>query len=103
MNCAVANFFSILFPLQNKAAGVSHEQQSSTLDARPHQLKIFYGTQTGTAKLLAEQLMGEAEMRGQITVNLTDLKDCDPKECLTQQVSVMIITRSCLETLYHIR
>ena len=40
MNRAVASFPSILFPLQKKAAGVSHEQQTSTLDARPHQLRI---------------------------------------------------------------
>lgn len=57
------------------------------MDARPHRLRIFYGTQTGTTKLFAEQLSGEAEERG-ITVNLADLKDCDPEECLTQQVSI---------------
>jgi sulfite reductase alpha subunit-like flavoprotein len=72
------------------AAGINHEQRSSTLmDARPHRLRIFYGTQTGTAKLFAERLSGEAEKRG-ITVTLADLKDCDPEECLTQQVDLPI-------------
>lgn len=81
------NFRFILLLFQKKAAGISHEQRSSTQDARPHRLRIFYGTQTSTAKLFAEQLSGEAERTG-ITVSLADLKDCDPEECLTQQVSI---------------
>ena len=61
--------------------------RSSSSPTHPHQLKVFYGTQTGTAKVFAEQLALEAERKG-IKVGVADLKDCDPEDCLTQQVGV---------------
>ena len=76
---------------QKKPTG-RDKQRSSTLDVRPHQLRIFYGTQTGTAKLFAGQLSGEAERRG-IAVSMADLKDCDPEEHLTQQVSIVDVVK----------
>ena len=80
----------MIFLLFQKKPTDKDKQRSSTLDAHPHQLRIFYGTQTSTANLFAEQLSGEAKRRG-IAVSLADLKDCDPEECLTQQVLI----RSC--------
>ena len=53
---------------------------------RRHSLNIYYGTQTGTAKVFAERLAVTAEARG-IVVAVCDLKDCDPEDTLTQEVS----------------
>jgi tRNA wybutosine-synthesizing protein 1 len=50
-----------------------------------HSLKIYYGTQTGTAKVFADKLAAAAETRG-IAVAVNDLKDCDPEDTLTQEV-----------------
>lgn len=51
-----------------------------------YKLNVFYGTQTGTAKLFANELASEVEQQG-VTVSVSDLKDCDPEECLVQEVS----------------
>lgn len=53
---------------------------------RRHSLNIYYGTQTGTAEVFAKQLASTAEARG-VTVAVYDLKDCDPEDTLTQEVS----------------
>lgn len=50
-----------------------------------YSLNIYYGTQTGTAKLFAEQLALAAKTRG-IEVAMGDLKDSDPEDTLTQEV-----------------
>lgn len=50
-----------------------------------YSLNIYYGTQTGTAKLFAEQLANAARIRG-IAVAVGNLKDLDPEDTLTQEV-----------------
>lgn len=51
----------------------------------PYSLNIYYGTQTGTAKIFAEQLASDAKGRG-IEVATFDLKECDPEDTLTLEV-----------------
>ena len=53
--------------------------------SRTHSLKVFYGTQTGTAKQFAEQLASEATEKG-LTASVFNLKDCDPEDTLTHEV-----------------
>ena len=73
---------------QKTTTGSTKDAQHGN-SCQPHQLRIFYGTQTGTSKQFSEQLAVVAKERG-ISVNLTDLKDCDPEDCLTQQVSTIL-------------
>jgi len=51
-----------------------------------HTLSVLYGTQTGVSKKFAGDLVSMAEAAG-ICVTMADLKDCDPEDTLTQEVS----------------
>ncbi len=50
-----------------------------------YSLRIYYGSQTGTGKLFAEQLASTATASG-IKADVFDLKECDPEDTLTQEV-----------------
>ena len=64
---------------KNKVPATKDELQCRTL-------RVLYGTQTGVGKKFAADLVGLAEAAG-IRVTMTDLKDCDPEDTLTQEVS----------------
>lgn len=51
----------------------------------PYALRVLYGSQTGTARKFAEQLVSQAKAAG-VQVILADLKDCDPEDTLTHEV-----------------
>jgi tRNA wybutosine-synthesizing protein 1 len=59
-------------------------KQSYETQSTPHSLSIFYGTQTGTAKVLAEQVFKDVTSLG-LRASVTDLSSVDPEQCLTQQ------------------
>ena len=63
--------------------------------AKPHSLRILYGTQTGTASRFAESLAADAKSRG-VSVIISDLKDCDPEDTLTLEVCVYLLATSIL-------
>ncbi|CAI8020328.1 hypothetical protein GBAR_LOCUS12162 [Geodia barretti] len=68
--------------------GVCELKQSEDVNKQtqstPHSLSIFYGTQTGTAKVLAEQVFKDVTSLG-LRASVTDLSSVDPEQCLTQQ------------------
>ena len=69
-------------PLFESASGVMNKKKWS-------HIRIFYGTQTGTAKQFAETLSAELSYSQAVggDVSVTDLRQCsDPEEMLTQQV-----------------
>lgn len=69
-------------PLFRSAVGVRNKKKWS-------HIRIFYGTQTGTAKQFAETLSAELSSSQAVggDVSVTDLRQCsDPEEMLTQQV-----------------
>ncbi|KAI8507493.1 S-adenosyl-L-methionine-dependent tRNA 4-demethylwyosine synthase [Branchiostoma belcheri] len=60
--------------------------KTSTQDIPTPHLRIFYGTQTGTAKHFAELLQTEAQDRG-LTCGVTDLaKVTDPEDTFTEEM-----------------
>ena len=76
----------------------------STVGARSKKkwsrIRIFYGTQTGTAKQFAEDLSAEFSSSHVVggNVSVVDLRQCsDPEEILTQQV------RACTRGQHHPR
>ena len=71
-----------------RGGGKKTDSDSSGVEdvGTPRVLKVFYATQTGSAKAFAEQLAGEARVAG-VQTSLADLKDCDPEDTLTQEVS----------------
>ena len=84
----VAVLVTILFVLiktkgsKKSASGVMNKKKWN-------HIRIFYGTQTGTAKQFAETLSAELSYSQAVggDVSVTDLRQCsDPEEMLTQQV-----------------
>lgn len=53
-------------------------------------LNIYYGTQTGTGEVFARQLAAAARDKG-VRVTTFDLKECDPEDTLTQEVSKIVV------------
>ncbi|XP_064391426.1 S-adenosyl-L-methionine-dependent tRNA 4-demethylwyosine synthase TYW1-like [Halichondria panicea] len=71
--------------LHSSTARPPHSSTASDpLPPHPHTLKVFYGTQAGTSKSFAEQLVEKASSRG-VSVTIADLKDCDPDDTLTHE------------------
>ena len=59
-------------------------------DVPKKSLKVFYGTQTGTAKKFAAELAEEARTRN-VSAEITDLKDYDPEDRLNEEVGSYIL------------
>ena len=82
----------------DKVLGLCHEFSSTSKDTSSrgvedvpgtaYSLRVYYGSQTGTGKLFAEQLASAAVARG-IETGVFDLKDSDPEDTLTQEVRKM--------------
>lgn len=75
----------MLFFLLQSTHGSGIEEVSG-VRLQSYSLSIYYGTQTGTGKLFAEQLASVARSRG-VETTVSDLKECDPEDTLTQEVS----------------
>lgn len=78
----------VLISIMPQTKQVETIQSSSAFDGstlRTYTLKLFYGTQTGSAKRFAEQLATLARNNG-VNVSVADLKDCDPEDTLTHEV-----------------
>ena len=88
-------------PLFRSEVGVRNKKKWS-------HIRIFYGTQTGTAKQFAETLSAELSSSQAVggDVSVTDLRQCsDPDEMLTQQVRngvcTYVRTRICTRCLVY--
>lgn len=69
-------------PMSRSTVGVRSKKKWS-------RIRIFYGTQTGTAKQFAEDLSAEFSSSHVVggNISIVDLRQCsDPEEILTQQV-----------------
>uniref|UniRef100_A0A3B5ALR3 Flavodoxin-like domain-containing protein n=1 Tax=Stegastes partitus TaxID=144197 RepID=A0A3B5ALR3_9TELE len=93
---AAALLFGIWFSLKVALKNVSHlsseqkKNDSSDRDTEVHVLgvKIFYGSQTGTAKGFANELSEEVKTLG-IPAEVIDMKDYDPDDQLADEVRLL--------------
>nr|ACQ57873.1 tRNA wybutosine-synthesizing protein 1 homolog [Anoplopoma fimbria] len=85
-------WFSLKVALKKKKfskdseAGKSNEGSDRDTVFHVSGVKIFYGSQTGTAKGFAEELSEEVKMLG-IPAEVIDIKDYDPDDQLADEVS----------------
>ncbi|XP_031719332.1 S-adenosyl-L-methionine-dependent tRNA 4-demethylwyosine synthase TYW1 isoform X1 [Anarrhichthys ocellatus] len=99
---AAALVFGIWFSLKvalnkkkfSKAVKISDNSDGDTV-AHVSAVKIFYGSQTGTAKGFAEELSEEVKTMG-LTAEVIDIKDYDPDdqladECTNKSVCVFLV------------
>ena len=81
----VTTLFLLLVPKSSKKAVTS--KAAKMRSKKWSHIRIFYGTQTGTAEQFAEALSSELSSVVGESVSVLDLRQCsDPEEMLTQRV-----------------